>query len=70
MVIPFDRHFKKRKQREQYRLDLVERILSHHGQNPLGESEGSMYIEHVKDGFPIEILENIVDKLERRAGGG
>jgi len=36
----------------------------------LGESEGSMYIEHVKDGFPIEILENIVDKLERRAGGG
>lgn len=70
MVIPFDRHFKKRKQREQYRLDLVERILSHHRQNPLGESEGSMYIEHVKDGFPIEILENIVDKLERRAGGG
>ncbi len=69
MVIPFDRHFKKRKQREQYRLDLVERILSHYRDDPSGQPDGSMYIEHVKAGFPIEILENIVEKLERRAGG-
>lgn len=67
MVIPFDRHFKRRKSQEQYRRELVERILSHHRQ-PNGEPEDSMYIEHVKDGFPIEILENIIQRLEQRAG--
>ncbi len=69
MVISFDRHFKKRLQQEQYRRELVERILSHHKADPDGEPEGSMYIEHVKDGFPIDILENIVQRLEQRAGG-
>ena len=69
MVIPFDRHFKRRKQQEQYLKELVDRILTHHREHPTGESDGSMYIEHVKAGFPIDILENIVQKLEPRAGG-
>lgn len=69
MVIPFDRHLKRRKQQEQYRKELVDRILSHHRSSPDGEAENDGYLEHVKEGFPIEILENIVQKLEQRAGG-
>ncbi|MBC7661073.1 MAG: hypothetical protein H7249_15350 [Chitinophagaceae bacterium] len=69
MVIPFDRHFKRRQDQEQYRRDLVDRILAHYRQDPKENAEGSMYIEHVKQGFPVEILENIVQKLEQRAGG-
>ena len=68
MVIPFDRHFKRRKSQEQYRCELVEKILSHHRAEPNSETEDSMYIEHVKEGFPIEILENIIQRLEPRAG--
>ncbi|MBC7531446.1 MAG: hypothetical protein H7318_07695 [Oligoflexus sp.] len=68
MVIPFDRHFKRRKSQEQYRRELVEKILSHHRAEPKGETEDSMYIEHVKEGFPVEILENIIQRLEQKAG--
>lgn len=68
MVIPFDRHFKRRKSQEQYRCELVEKILSHHRAEPNSETEDSMYIEHVKEGFPVEILENIIQRLEQRAG--
>ncbi|RYZ58519.1 MAG: hypothetical protein EOP07_06765 [Proteobacteria bacterium] len=69
MIIPFDRHLKRRKQQEQYRQELVDRILSHHRSSPDAEVDKDGYLEHVKEGFPIEILENIVQKLEQRAGG-
>jgi hypothetical protein len=69
MVIPFDRHLKRRKQQEQYRQELVDRILSHHRMSSDADPQSDGYIEHVKEGFPIEILENIVQKLEQRAGG-
>ncbi|RZA12409.1 MAG: hypothetical protein EOP10_31450 [Proteobacteria bacterium] len=63
MVIPFDRHLKRKLEREQYRRELVERIVSHHKAH--GYDPSDTYLEHVKVGFPIEILENIVQKLEQ-----
>ncbi len=69
MVIRFERYLSRRLQKEQYRKELVERILSYHRTSPDGEKEDSMYLQHVKSGFPIDVLESIVQKLEQRAGG-
>ena len=72
MVIPFDRYLSRRVQKEDYRKELVAKILAHHRASPNGEREDSMYLDHVRSGFPIDVLEGIVQKLEQeglKAGG-
>lgn len=62
MVIPFDRHLRRKREREEYRLELIDRIVSYH--RAQGYDSEDSYLEHVRTGFPIEILENIIEKLE------
>lgn len=71
MVIRFEKYLSRRLQREEYRKALVERILAFHRNSPNGEKEDSMYLQHVRSGFPIDVLESIVQKIEQeqRAGG-
>lgn len=63
MVIPFDRHLKRKQEREEYRRELIDRIVNYHQAH--GYDPSDSYLEHVRTGFPIEILENIVQKLEQ-----
>ncbi len=66
MLLDFQSHFDRRRQRSSYRAELVEKILAYNSQDPEGEREGSLYLEHVKNGFPVHILENILQRLERK----
>lgn len=63
MVIPFDRHIKRKQEREEYKRELIARILEYYQSQ--GVDAGDSYLDHVKTGFPIEILENIVQKLDQ-----
>ncbi len=63
MLIPFDRHLKRRQERDEYRQFLIQRIAAHH------ESQGydlnDTFMQHVRNGFPLEKLESIVQKLDQ-----
>ena len=69
MVVDFQVHLNRRRQRSSYRAELVEKILAYHLRDPEGEKDGSLYLEHVKNGFPVHILENILERLEQKASG-
>ena len=66
MILDFQAHFDKRRQKSSYREELVAKILEYNDQDPDGEKAGSLYLEHVKHGFPVHILENILQRLERK----
>ncbi len=66
MLLSFQEHLDRRRQKSSYRAELVAKILEYNDQNPDGEKAGSLYIEHVKHGFPVHILENILQRLERK----
>jgi hypothetical protein len=63
MIIRFDRYLTRKRDREEYRRELVERIVNHH--KAQGYDPDDSYLEHVKAGFPVEILENIVQKIDQ-----
>ncbi len=63
MVISFERHLKRKQEKEAYRLELIAKIVERHA--ALGQELSDSYLEHLKLGFPIEILESIVQKLDQ-----
>ena len=63
MIISFDHHREKLLERSAYRQQLVDEIMAFHLQHH-GEAEAeSFYLQHVRIGFPISILENILQRL-------
>ena len=64
MVINFQ-DFKQRKtEKQDYRDGLVSKIESiYKEENP--ENKESFYLEHVRNGFPIHVLEGILERLEQ-----
>ena len=63
MVINFDRYLEKQVERKDYRQKLVDEIIAYYREHQ-GEFEAeSFYLQHVRVGFPISILENIRERL-------
>ncbi|SMF56274.1 hypothetical protein [Pseudobacteriovorax antillogorgiicola] len=66
MVLNFQ-DFKKRKaEKQSYRDSLVNKIVDHYSEENL-EKDNSFYLEHVRTGFPIHVLEGILERLEENA---
>lgn len=65
MVLSFQQHHKKRVQRQEYRQRLVARITELHQQAGDDELKNELYLEHLREGFPIHILENILERLSQ-----
>lgn len=63
MLIDFAKSKAKREEKQAYRESLVNRILTHF-QHADCENPGKFYLEHVRDGFPIHMLEDIAERLE------
>ncbi len=63
MIISFERVKASRDAKKAYRQELVDRILNHYGDD-LKKGESEYYLEHIKSGFPIHILEGIAKRLE------
>lgn len=63
MVISFERVKASRDARQEYRQKLVDKILSHYDSKE-DKSDTEYYLEHIKSGFPIHILEGIAERLE------
>lgn len=65
MIIEFEVHQKIRRQKEDHRRQLVEQIESLLLSS--GESLEGAYLDHVRTGFPVHILENILHRLREQS---
>jgi len=63
MVIDFAKGKAKRDKKVAYRQRLVSRIIACY-QLTNSEVLDSFYMEHVRSGFPIHVLEEIAERLE------
>ncbi|MFY7928382.1 MAG: hypothetical protein ACOVS5_05895 [Oligoflexus sp.] len=70
MVVSFEKYHNRRQKKLAYRQELVERIFAHHRQLPHGDAEDSFFLQHVREGFPINILENILARLDAQRASG
>lgn len=67
MVLDFKRFQEKRQKKANYRRQLVEQIVEHHRRAGHQEAHNVLYLEHLESGFPIHILEGIVERLTHAA---
>ncbi|MCX6131203.1 MAG: hypothetical protein NTX25_19360 [Proteobacteria bacterium] len=64
MVINIQKFRKKRQEREAYKQLLVEQIREHHRLKPDGERADEFYFEHISSHFSIEMLEDILQRMQ------
>ena len=67
MLIDFQKYLDQKRQDLSYRSELINKIFEYHDCDPADKNSGSLYLDHVKNGFPVHILENIVARLEKKA---
>lgn len=63
MIIDFTYHQERKAVKEHYRKQLVEQINAYYLSDK-ARKENAFYLEHVRTGFPIHILEGILERLE------
>ncbi|MFW7380909.1 MAG: hypothetical protein ACOH5I_18985 [Oligoflexus sp.] len=64
MVIDFAKMKARRDEKLAYRQNLINRIVAHY-QETNHEMLDSFYMEHVRHGFPIHVLEEIAERLDQ-----
>ena len=67
MVVNLDKFRRKRHQEQAYRQQLVEQIMHCHQNKPEGERADAFYFEHIRAHFSIEMLEDILRRLQQKA---
>jgi len=67
MIVNFQEYRLKRQEEQAYRQQLLEQIIYFHQNRPEGDRADSLYFEHIRAHFSIDMLEDIVRRLQQRA---
>ncbi len=67
MIVNFEKYRIKRQEEQAYRIQLLEEIIMLHNRKPDGERADSFYFEHIRAHFSIEMLEDILRRLQQKA---
>ena len=63
MVINFEERVRRKKEKSAYRQELVEKIAEWHRVNRTQMSRSRFYMEYLRDGFPLYVLERMVEEI-------
>jgi predicted SAM-dependent methyltransferase len=66
MIVNLEKYRLKRQKEQAYRLELVEQIRLCHESKPESERADTFYFEHIKAHFSIEMLEEILSRLQQK----
>lgn len=67
MIIPFEKYRLRRLKEQDYRLTLIDQISCWYDSRPDMERPDAFYFEHIRSHFSIEMLENILSRLNQKA---
>jgi hypothetical protein len=67
MIVNLEKYRSKRQEEQAYRLELVEQIRLCHQSKPEAERAESFYFEHIRAHFSIDMLEDILRRLQQKA---
>lgn len=67
MIVNLDKYRLKRQEEQAYRQQLVEQIKNCHQSKPESERADAFYFEHIRAHFSIEMLEEILRRLQQKA---
>lgn len=63
MVISFEQKLAQKKGKVAYRDELVDKIVKWHEENEQDEPKGDFYLDHLRQGLPLHMLEQIAERL-------
>lgn len=67
MIVNLDKYRLKRQEEQAYRQELVEQIRACHQGKPEGERADAFYFDHIRAHFSIDMLEDILRRLQQKA---
>lgn len=67
MIVNLEKYRLKRQEEQAYRQELVHQIIVCHQGKPESERAEAFYFEHIRAHFSIEMLEEILRRLQQRA---
>jgi predicted SAM-dependent methyltransferase len=67
MIVNLEKYRLKRQEEQAYRLELVEQIKLCHQSKPESERADAFYFEHIRAHFSIDMLEDILRRLQQKA---
>lgn len=67
MIVNLAKYRVKRQEEQSYRKELVDQIIICHQSKPESERAESFYFEHIRAHFSIEMLEDILSRLQQKA---